>query len=696
VRVVLVIVAAVIAIGFADTTYVVIGDPVGWNAVPFGGEHWNEMRCQLLYLQPELSLAGRVVSFSLFSDYSGSGHFYNAKVKLCNTTVGALSATFEDNYGGNIPAVVLSAPSLAVPPNPDDSWSRFDCAVPFYYDNNSNLLAEITWRGSDVSDVPMSTSMIGAGLRRVWTDDDSGVTGDPENMCMYARFGFFPYRLNGRLLTPNGGELWAGGDTESISWSVSPRNFFYGKVLLSVDGGLTYPTVLAPSVPPSETVRAVLLPQVNSDRCRVKFQAIDSSSQIAFQTVSDSCFTIDSEEPSAPTLCFPARGGYVNNPSIVFQWHRASDNMSGIAYYTVQIAYDSLFDARVDTIRRADTTYARALPSDTTYYWRVRATDRCGNLGPWSQVWKFEVDVQTPGVPTPLAPVGGVWFRNSTIGFQWTPVTLGIGLSPVRYILQLDTTVLFSHPHTDTLPAPFDTVRFLAESRYWWRVRAYDLAGNQGTFSNAEAFGIDMSPPAIPSAIYPPNLSAIWTDTTSIIWHVSGDNLSGTELYHLQLARDSAFADTVTGFAPTAGDTHRYASIPDTIEYCWRVRARDSAGNWSNWCQTRIFTRMVASVRAEHGSSPGAFDVTCNPSLFARETEFRIRLPERASVLAEIYNSAGRRVNVVWASTMPAGTNCIRWQGTMAQGDRAKPGFYLLRVTALGVTQTRALILVGN
>jgi hypothetical protein len=563
-----------------------------------------------------------------------------------------------------------------VPPVRIDAGDLYVAIVPRGINGNPSTLADATPQGHSFNGSP------GSGWQP-WTSGEFFVSA-------WASY------YGGHLLNPDGGQFWAGGDTQTINWTVSPKSFYYTTLLLSTDGGSTYPEVIAPSIVPSETAYAWLVPRYNYATCRVKMQAYDSSASLVFEAASVSNFTIDSQDPAAPSLIYPPQQGATNNPTVVFKWHRASDNLSGVAYHTIQIAYDSLFAAKVDTARRADTTFARVLPADTSYYWRVRATDRCGNVGPWSSRWKFEIDVQAPGVPTLLVPVGGQWLQSSTIGFQWTPVTFGSGLSAVRYVLQLDTTALFSHPLTDTLSAPFDTVNFLAEGHYWWRVRAYDLAGNQGTFSTAEAFGIDMSPPAIPSTIYPPHLSLIWTDTTSIIWHVAGDNLSGTELYHLQLARDSAFADTVTGFAPTAGDTHRHASIPDTINYYWRVRARDLAGNWSNWCQACVFTRLMTGLQAASGTSSGAFTVACNPNPFSRVVELRILLPKSMPVRAEVYNATGRRVSTICNGVLSAGVSSVRWDGTTTRGIRAEPGLYYIRVNAQGQTQTHALILVDN
>jgi hypothetical protein len=679
---VVILALAVASAVYADTTYYYIGayndtasDP------PFAGGADNSTRCQLLIMRSEVARRGRIASFAMqaFTNFD-SERFDSLRILVCPTPIENVTSNFQDNYGGNTPTTILSVPSRYMTAQ-RQQWNVFDATVPFYYGDSQNLLVEIKWLGDDDRDAPHAIGGGITGNRMLLAPADTATTGTIERF-MRTRIGITD-RYLGSLLAPNGNEFWAGGDTQMITWSIDPKDYFYTRLLLSTDGGVTYPTVIAQSLTPTDTVYGWAVPELNNASCRVKVQAYDSTDSLVFEDPSNTNFTIDSQNPLAPDLVFPPNGGAVNVQTVVFRWHRAPDNLAGIGYHTIQIAYDSMFGALVDTARRTDTTYARLLPADTSFYWRVRGTDRSGNVGPWSQKWKFEIDMQTPEVPTLLEPMVGQWLRSSTAQFHWTPVSFRAPvLSAVRYILQLDTIQSIRPLYTDTATAVYDTFGSLPEHRYWWRVRAYDLAGNQGTFSTIRGFGIDTTGPVIPNLIYPPHLGSIATDTTSLIWHASLDNLSGTEVYHVQLARDGSFADTIALPAgPTMPDTAVVASLPGMMNYYWHVRARDTAGNWCSWSPVRQFTYGVG-VAEQPDRLPSVAHVECQPNPSGGQTMVRLALPSSTHASVVVYNAAGMKVGVLWNGRLPAGQHRFDWSAEAHAGRAVGPGVYYIRATA--------------
>lgn len=91
---------------------------------------------------------------------------------------------------------------------------------------------------------------------------------------------------------PNGGESFVGGSTQTITWNnagtnASPFNVANVRILLSTDGGLTYPTVVSASTA-NDGSEALSIPVVSTTTARIKVEAIGN----IFFDISNANFTI--------------------------------------------------------------------------------------------------------------------------------------------------------------------------------------------------------------------------------------------------------------------------------------------------------------------------------------------------------------------------------------------------------------------
>ncbi len=94
------------------------------------------------------------------------------------------------------------------------------------------------------------------------------------------------------VTVPNGGESYAGGSTQTITWNVvgtnaAPFNVANVKITLSTDGGLTFPTVISASTA-NDGTEALTIPSIATTTARVKVEAIDN----VFFDISNANFTI--------------------------------------------------------------------------------------------------------------------------------------------------------------------------------------------------------------------------------------------------------------------------------------------------------------------------------------------------------------------------------------------------------------------
>jgi hypothetical protein len=72
----------------------------------------------------------------------------NFSVKMCHTSLNALTTPFATNYDNNTPVTVFSANPARVDPE-NNTWFGFDFDKPFVYNGGDNLLVETWWDGGN-------------------------------------------------------------------------------------------------------------------------------------------------------------------------------------------------------------------------------------------------------------------------------------------------------------------------------------------------------------------------------------------------------------------------------------------------------------------------------------------------------------------------------------------------------------------
>ncbi|MEE8597015.1 MAG: S8 family serine peptidase [bacterium] len=422
---------------------------------------------------------------------------------------------------------------------------------------------------------------------------------------------------------------------------------------------------------------------------------------------------IDTTPPSIVNLISPVDSSYLSNNTINFFWHEANDNVSGLDHYILQYALDSGFSQGLVETTLVDTTFTTVL-SDTTYFWHVKAVDVANNEGTFSATWQFEVDTLSPSVPALVSPINGVWLADTQVDFEWTAVmeisiketsklssfkrknitkhlcssskeeraaitdrkTLSQDLdAPICYILQVDTTTTFTSPLViDTLPSTSTTIS-LSENFYYWRVKAYDLAGNQGPYAQPDSFGIDITPPVIES-------TTVWTDTSfagpfEIRTKVT-DNLSDVDSVILYYKRNED-PDWISTTMYVAGSPDWYLdSIPpvanpdDTVRYYIEAVDNVEPGNVATdptGAPTNYFWFIAnATGILEIAVIPEFFSFGLNNNPARGKPIFNVAIPNDAVINLRIYDVSGRLIDTPIISRLSAGTHEITWTSTLTAG----------------------------
>ena len=326
-----------------------------------------------------------------------------------------------------------------------------------------------------------------------------------------------------------------------------------------------------------DTAEIISLPANDTYYWRVIATDTTSNSRQA----GDSFVVVDTITPSAFLLTAPLDGTDTNEVSVTFLWSASSDTGSGISYYRLQVDTAGTF---VQPFKDSITplTYGTlTLPANDTYSWRVIAADDAGNTTTASAQFIF-VDTTTP-----LPPVLNVYqdtIVNPPVTLSWSASQDSIsGLA--YYVVQVDTAGTFAVllESVTIFAGDTDYVSALAaEETYYWRVLAYDTAGNNSVSTpSSDSYQIVLLDTTSPSAF---NLTSpadgLNTSTISLTlwWQNSIDDSSPPVRYRIQADTAGTFA---APYIDTTGllDTFYIATLVANDTTWWRVIAVDNSGN---------------------------------------------------------------------------------------------------------------------
>ncbi len=141
------------------------------------------------------------------------------------------------------------------------------------------------------------------------------------------------------LTSPNGGETLNAGCTEPATWIVGGGDIAANvNLLLSTDGGLTFPTALASSVP-NDGSHDVALPCTASTSARVRAEGDGN----IFFDISDDDFTIEENEPEVALESPPPEEGEVDeNCEYDLQFTATITDDCSVAEADVDVAFSVL------------------------------------------------------------------------------------------------------------------------------------------------------------------------------------------------------------------------------------------------------------------------------------------------------------------------------------------------------------------
>ena len=296
-------------------------------------------------------------------------------------------------------------------------------------------------------------------------------------------------------------------------------------------------------------------------------------------------FTLDITAPAAPNLIAPAANAALTIAKPAFSWSAVASG--GTTRYQIQVDDSVSFGSpRLDQ-GVATTSFVPTIPiHQGGNYWRVRAIDQAGNIGPWSLERGMTVNSAT-------APLNGFFLITTTTGvptFTWTSLA---GATDIR--IQVSTSDTFgsllrdvSATTTSTISLPFNGVNSLPWGIYHWR-----LAVNSGN-------GLETSPYSRSLIVTPPTpavpilttVTGLFTNDTTppLDWTAVPYPYAGVDItYRLEVDNNNTFASPEYVVETANISSTVTPALADGLYY-WRVKAINEYTLSSAFSVARTFT----------------------------------------------------------------------------------------------------------
>lgn len=347
------------------------------------------------------------------------------------------------------------------------------------------------------------------------------------------------------VTAPNTAVTWTAGSSTTVTWNVanttaSPVNCANVDILLSTDGGYTYPYTLATATP-NDGTQTVVVPILPATTSTARVQ-VRGSGNIFFD-ISNVNFSI--QQPATPTFVMavtPAQQAVCAPANAVY-----TVNLTGFAGFSNAVNFSVAGTPAGTSINFAPTT---VVPTGSTTLtlgntgalqqgtYNVTITASGGSVTQTASV-VFAVSSGTPAQAALLSPVNGAVAVSTTPTFAWLPIanasTYTIDIATDNAFTNIITSVNTLTTNTYTINPPLNT-----NTTYYWRARGQNGCAN-GSYSEVFSFvTVSSSCTTFNSTNVPVNISSSNTPTITSTLSISGSgvisdlnvkNLTGTHTW---------------------------------------------------------------------------------------------------------------------------------------------------------------------
>ena len=399
--------------------------------------------------------------------------------------------------------------------------------------------------------------------------------------------------------TPNTTMTWMVGESQTVEWDVAnttaaPVSCSDVDILLSIDGGFTYPTILANSVPNTGSF-SVTVPNNVSNTCRVMVVCSDN----IFFDISNSNFII--EAPSSPTFTMLATPtshevcGTAGSVDYTFSLTSLAGFNEAVSFSATGIpANATVAFSPNNIIPTGNTTMTiSGLGNVATGSYTIDVTGASNSVTLNEQV-NLTVSNGTPTTVSLQTPIHGANEQSLSTVLDWSA-----DVNATSYFVEIATTPAFggSIVESGTVSTNQYTAQGLSSlTVYYWKVKAVNICG-EGTANNWFSFqtgGLGcqvFSSTDVPVTIDANSVNTI-TSTLNINdnFQISEANVS-LEVTHSWVGDLDATLSTPNGASFSLFDqpgvpNSQYGCEEDNLQLTFDSNAASTSSDLENSCNT--------------------------------------------------------------------------------------------------------------
>ena len=525
--------------------------------------------------------------------------------------------------------------------------------------NETQRISRLTFSGGSGGlniTAPASTNLAPPGYYMLWLLNAAGVPSVAKIL-----------RLDGVPATtpaaPTGLTATATGTQINLTWTDNATNETGFKIERSPDG---LPTTFAQIA----TVGAAVTTYTNAGLLAdttyyYRVRATNASGDSIFSNTANATTTVAA--PGAPTTL---KATAVSTSQINLTWVDNATNETG---FRIERSPDGLAAtfAQIATVGVNVTTYLNTgLSANTTYYYRVRATNTVGNSA-YSNTVNTVTTVTAPAAPATLTATAA---SNSQINLAWVDNSVNetgfrIERSPdglAATFVQIATVGANVTTYSNT--------GLVANTTYYYRVRATNTVGDSA-YSNVANTATTVTTPPAPATL---TATAISNTQINLAW---ADNAANETGFKIERSPDGAVG-TFTQIATVAANVTSYSNtgLLGGTTYYYRVRANNALGDsaYSNIANAKT----TFNVGTQGSAAPTALTATTASTTqinlawvdnATNETGFKIeRSPDGAAATFVQIAAVGANVTTYANTGLSANTTYYyRVRSTNTVGDSA-------------------------